>query len=218
MDRISRIIRELVRELSYDIKTSASATAYHMASRLIAAADAPGCPKCGAEAQIFGDEALCLDCGAEFAAGGGSPGAGWEPPARLYHGTSLGRLKGMLARPESFELYLASEPGGTEMYAQEASDEDGTPQATVAFDTAALESSGRLMPDWDDVEAMIRNGEADADGGPLFGDAESAEDVTWRESLRLIGTCSYEGPLSGAIVEADVDGEAHRPPFAGLAG
>lgn len=194
--------------------------AYHAASRLLAAEpnnpaeEVLECPKCGGEAQIFGDEALCLDCGNEFSAGGG--GGGWEPPARLYHGTSLGRLRGMLARPESFELYLASEPGGTEMYAQAASDEDGTPQATVAFATAALESSGRLMPDWDDVEAMIRSGEADADGDPLFGDAESAEDVPWRESLRLIGTCSYEGPLSGAMAEADVDGEVHLPPFAGL--
>jgi len=194
-------------------------TPYHAASRLLDAAeieDAEDCPECGGEARMFGDEALCLDCGAEFAAAGAS--AVWEPPPRLYHGTSLGRFREMLARPESFELYLASAPEGTEMYAQEASNEDDTPQVTVVFDTAALESSGLLMPDWDDVGSMIRGGETDADGEPLFGDARFAQDVPWRESLRLIGTCSYEGPLSGAIAEADVDGEVHRPPFAELVG
>jgi len=205
-----------------------AATAYHAASRLLGAAEprpepandpeeAMECPKCGGESMTFGDEALCLDCGAEFAAVGAPP-AVWEPPPRLYHGTSLGRFREMLARPESFELYLASAPEGTEMYAQEASNEDDTPQVTVAFDTAALESSGLLMPDWDDVGSMISGGETDADGEPLFGDARFAQDVPWRESLRLIGTCSYEGPLSGAIAEADVDGEVHRPPFAELAG
>ena len=144
----------------------------------------------------------------------------WQVPEKLYHGTSLQRFKNMLASPRSFELYLADSEGGTEMYATEAAyadDAENPVPVTVVFDTEKLTASGKLMPDWDDVNTMIKNGDTDAGGRPLFGDARSAEDVSWLDSLRIINTCSYEGDVSRAIVEVLMDdGETAKPPFEGL--
>lgn len=63
---------------------------------------------------------------------------------------------------------------------------------------------------------MIENGEADGEGNPLFGDADSAQDVSWIDSLRLIRTCSYEGDLSGTIIEVLLDNKVVKPPFDSL--
>lgn len=162
-----------------------------------------------------------MGCGFEYAvarAQGGAvsleplpdEGEGWRVPERLYHGTSLKRVKEMLASPKSFELYLAASEDGTTGYAEAASAEDESPGATVVFDTEKLLSRpacGQLWPDWDDVDMLIKSGE------DLFGDATIANDVSWMDSLRIIGTCSYEGDMSGAIVEVLADGGVFRPPF-----
>jgi len=205
------------------------ASKYHRVSPRIAAdPDEIECPDCGYEIQVWPseDDVECMSCGSEFsvARGGGvsleplgGPGEEWQPPQRLYHGTSLKRFKEMLASPHSFELYLADSEGGTEMYASDAADTDDSRPVTVVFDAQGLEAAGKLGPDWDDVNTMIANGETDGDGDPLFGDARSAQDVPWWDSLRAIGTCSYEGDVSGAIAEVLLeDGTTVKPPFEGL--
>jgi len=141
---------------------------------------------------------------------------GWSPPPTLYHGTSLERFRNMLASPRAAELYLADSEDGTEMYATNAAEMDDSAPVVIAFDTGKLEKSGKLMPDWDDVNTMISNGETSEDGAPLFGDARSADEVPWWESLRLIGTCSYEGDTSGCITEVSVDGKPVNPPWEGM--
>ncbi len=147
-------------------------------------------------------------------------GDDWKPPPKLYHGTSLKRFKEMLASPKSFELYLADNIDGTGMYAETASAEDESPPVTIVFDTDKLASSpaaGQLWPDWDDVDMMITGGDTDADGSPLFGDADGVRDVSWMDSLRIINTCSYEGDFSGAIIEVLLDnGKVAKPPFGKL--
>lgn len=181
------------------------------------------CPDCGYEVQVWPHEteAECMSCGSECSVARGTGGEvsleplpsdeeEWQVPERLYHGTSLKRLKDMLASPRSFELYLADSEDGTEGYANEAAAMDESDPVTVVFDTEKLMSSGQLGPDWDDVNTMIKNGDG------LFGDAVSAHDVSWMDSLRIISTCSYEGDVSGAIVEVLVDSETVKPPFEGL--
>lgn len=180
------------------------------------------CPDCEEEIQVwpFETEAECMGCGSEYLVARDPDGRisleptpddeKWQVPERLYHGTSLKRFKDMLASPHSFELYLADSEDGTEGYANEAAAMDESDPVTVVFDTGRLMSLGRLMPDWDDVNTMIKNGDG------LFGDAVSAHDVSWMDSLRIISTCSYEGDVSGAIVEVLMDGETVKPPFEGL--
>jgi len=171
------------------------------------------------------DDDVQIECGADFSIsrvadkitldGSGAGGAVWEIPSKLYHGTSLSRFREMLAKPKTFELYLAIDPAGAEMYASEAAGMDESEEAVITVDTQKLLSLGKLMPDWDDVDQMIRHGETDAEGNPLFGNADSAQEVTCLESLQLIGTCSYEGDFRDAIIEAHIgpDNKVVSPPF-----
>jgi len=193
---------------------------YHRLSRIASEPIEVECPDCAYEIQVWPHdaEAECMSCGSEFSVGRppdgvsleplrGEPEEEWEVPDRLYHGTSLKRFREMLASPKSFELYLADSEEGTGMYAETASAEDESPPVTIVFDAGKLMSAGRLMPDWDDVNTMISNGDE------LFGDARSADEVSLADSLRLINTCSYEGELSGTIVEVRTDDGVLRPPF-----
>jgi len=193
---------------------------YHRLSRIASEPIEVECPDCMYEIQVWlrDTEAECMSCGSEFsvdrATDGvslepmrGEPGEEWEIPDRLYHGTSLKRFREMLTSPKSFELYLADSEEGTGMYAETASGEDESPPLGAVFDVGKLMSAGRLMPDWDDVSTMIANGD------DLFGGARSADEVSWMDSLRLINTCSYEGDLSGTIVEVRTDDGVLRPPF-----
>ena len=205
---------------------------YHRVFRIIISTEPIqlNCPDCDGEDEVevwpIGDDVYCDHCGAGFRVtrtdgvvtldDSVDDKDDWQPPPRLYHGTSLTRFSGMLAKPDVFKLYLADDPEGTEGYATEAAamDDESEP-VTVVFDTQKLLSLGKLMPDWDDVDTMISNGETDAEGNPLFGDVDSAREVMWQDSLRLINTCSYEGPVLEAIIEVQVgsDGRIERPPF-----
>jgi hypothetical protein len=124
-------------------------------------------------------------------------------PRYLYHGTSLYRWNQIKAGGYITELlYLASSPSGTEMYRVNAVEEDegdGIDQADNAevlaqFDLEKLALSGDLLPDWDDVPTNME----------LFPDASYAGQVSWEDSLKRLGTCSFKGNLGKALLKVKV--------------
>lgn len=111
----------------------------------------------------------------------------------LYHGTSLRQWKTLLEKGCTDLLYLADNPDDPWMYAEEAVHEDDAGAGegiVIRWPLQLLLANGKLMPDWTDVATNME----------LFPGATSAEEVSWKESLRRLHTCSYCGPLHGGVV------------------
>jgi hypothetical protein len=131
---------------------------------------------------------------------------GWPKKGKrghLYHGTSQFRLEQMQDKGyETRLIYLAATPSGSEMYATFASDSDFLSGDTTEENTerllelkiSALLEHGELGPDWDDVAMIIRDGD-----GSKFPGAFEVNDVSWQESLKVLGTCSLSGDFGPAI-------------------
>jgi len=117
----------------------------------------------------------------------------------LYHGTSLHRWKQLEADNYETEIiYLARSPERTVHYRlnaveqdeiDDAVNQDDNAEVIAKFELQTLIKQGELMPDWDDVRTNME----------LFPDAVEPQDVSWIDSLRVLGTCSYEGSLKEAL-------------------
>jgi len=119
-------------------------------------------------------------------------------PNYLYHGTSLYRWKQLEASNyETDIIYLARSPERTAHYRLNAVeqdeidgiDQDDNAEVIAKFDLQTLIEEGELMPDWDDIRTNME----------LFPGAAEPRDISWVDSLRVLGTCSYEGSLQEAL-------------------
>ena len=122
----------------------------------------------------------------------------------LYHGTSLKRAKKILRESENrssdFFLYVADTEAATVQYSQRAAEDEEDEEmeaegCVIAFCLDALISNhrsgiGKLMNDYDDIWSLYKNG----------GIPSSPSQVSWEESLELLGTCSYKGTLYKSII------------------
>jgi hypothetical protein len=131
---------------------------------------------------------VCTHCGRHIESN--------DIPDQLHHGTSRQRYENMIREGETTSvLYLAEDIDMAEMYAYTAAQEDETRTQTaeavsVVFRTQDLIANGDMGPDWDDVRVNLE----------LF-EARRVEDVLWTESLDILGTCSYTGPIQPEWVE-----------------
>lgn len=121
----------------------------------------------------------------------------------LYHGTSLRRWNQIKQGGYITNLlYLADSISGTEMYRLNAVEEDegdrvdqvDNAEVMAQFDLGKLAESGTLMPDWDDVPTNME----------LFPDASWVDQVSWDDSLRRLGTCSFKGNVGPALMKVRV--------------
>ena len=131
----------------------------------------------------------------------------------LYHGTSKHRYDQMRENPldtsmsETGMIYLANTIEGTEMYSSMAVendemngvDEEENGWVTLTFSADKLLQSGEMGPDWDDVRSGISLGELEI---------SDPSEMSWEESLRKYGTCSFTGHFGDAIVDVQID-EGH---------
>tara|TARA_R100001510_G_C7549568_1_gene133917 strand:- start:78 stop:608 length:531 start_codon:yes stop_codon:yes gene_type:complete len=125
----------------------------------------------------------------------------------LYHGTSLNRAKKILRESENrssdFFLYLADTEAATVQYSQRAVEDEEMDSdyeieaegCVIAFSLDALQDNqhlgiGELMNDYDDIWSLYKNGEI----------SSPPSQVSWDESLELLGTCSYKGSLYKSII------------------
>ena len=136
----------------------------------------------------------------------------------LYHGTSLAhwesikrdrQLKGRGASKGQWEHTVKSHPQCvylTECYAgyfamNAGAGRDQHHIALLEFNTEFIE--GRLVPDEDAIERMMRGEEGPRNRMALYRHTRKARSVVhkyvgspaWRQSLELLGTCAHFGPL-----------------------
>tara|TARA_R100000231_G_scaffold139429_1_gene120624 strand:- start:655 stop:1188 length:534 start_codon:yes stop_codon:yes gene_type:complete len=125
----------------------------------------------------------------------------------LYHGTTLNRAKKILRESEQRSsvvfLYLADTEEAVEQYSYRAvEDEEAESNYEIAgegciiiISLAALQKNqqsgiGELMNDYDDIWSLYKNGQI----------STPPSQVSWGESLELLGTCSYKGSLYKSII------------------
>lgn len=125
-------------------------------------------------------------------------GSDTDLPDTLYHGTSFPRFREMKQDWETELIYLADSRSGAVGYATQAAREDGgvekVDSVIVEFDLETLARQGGLLPDYDDVRSNLH----------LFEDAFEADQVFYTESLEVLGTCSYRGPLQEAYIDHEI--------------
>lgn len=121
-------------------------------------------------------------------------------PDILFHGTHREHYRNMKREGETDLIYLADERSGAFGYAedvaiQKESRGEEAEAVIVKFDADWLLHNGQLGPDYDDIPPNMH----------LF-DAHQARNVPWYESLEVLGTCTYRGPLDGAFLDVEVLG------------